>query len=48
MINHSNNYGPVFGGGCDIVICDNSNINSNNWANICHTYLNSKYVYNNK
>ncbi len=47
MTYHSSFYGPVFGGGNDIYICDNGNKN-NSAANICHTYLNSKYVYDNK
>ncbi len=47
MTCHCSSYGPRFGGGADIIICDNSNIN-NSWANICDTQINSKYVYNNK
>ena len=36
---HHSGYGPTFGGGHDLVICDKSNTN-NSYANINHTYKN--------
>ena len=32
------NYGPTFGGGHDLYISDNANINANSHINIGHTY----------
>jgi len=34
----STNYGPIFGGGSDISICDNCNNNNNSYSNGNHTY----------
>lgn len=43
---HYSNYGPAFGEGCDLKICDKSNVNNGSVAEIHHTYKNSKYQYN--
>ncbi len=40
MIFHDMKYGPIFGGGHDIKICDNANNNNYNYAYICHSYNN--------
>ena len=45
---HNLHYGPVFGGGRDLLICDKANTNHSSHANINHTYKNSKYQYDNK
>ena len=44
---HNSNYGPLFGGGSDLSIWNKSNVN-NSYANINHTYKNSKYQKGNK
>jgi hypothetical protein len=36
-INNSKN-GPIFGGGCDIYICNESNIKYGSYSNFGHTY----------
>jgi len=42
-------YGPTFGSGHDIVICNQSNTSNNNYANIGNTYKNdTKYPYSQK
>ncbi len=43
MTYHRSDCGPTFGGGNDIYICDNSNMNNYSYADICHTYINSNY-----
>lgn len=43
-IYNSNSYGPTFGGGHDIRITDNSNINSNSLSNLGYSY-DSLYTY---
>ncbi len=48
MTCHISTYGPTFGAGFDIYICDNGNMNKDSYANICHTYSNNKYTYGNK
>jgi hypothetical protein len=45
MIKHLKEYGPIFGGGWDLRISDRGNI-KNSSGNICHTYGNSEYRYN--
>ena len=45
---HNSNYGPLFGGGSDLRICDNSNVNDSSFANINYTYKNAKYKNNDK
>lgn len=42
----SNDLGASFGGGHDFTIGDKANINNKSYANICHTYTNAKYTYN--
>ncbi len=42
---NSKNYGPTFGGGCDLYVCDKANSSNSSRTNICHTYHNEKYNY---
>src|SRR5690606_17441659 len=44
MYCHSS-YGPTFGGGHDIKICDNSNTNESNSANLTNTYDLGEFVF---
>lgn len=34
----SSSYGPAFGGGNDLNICDNSNISANSYSNLGFSY----------
>ena len=38
-------YGPVFGGGADIAVCDNCNIESNSCTNFAYSYNNDESNY---
>ena len=38
-------YGPSFGGGCDIIIGDNSNTTVNSCSNLCCAYKHPQYEY---
>jgi hypothetical protein len=41
----SSGYGPIFGGGHDLIICSNPQVNQS-WSNFGHTYqLPPGYVY---
>eukprot|EP00957_Ditylum_brightwellii_P211327 15366047-Ditylum_brightwellii.AAC.1 len=37
-VSHSSSYGPSFGGGYDICVCNNANSNSNSYTKVGHTY----------
>jgi len=39
------NYGPTFGGGHDLYLCDNCNIYNSNYSNLGHSYNLNGYVY---
>ena len=41
------NYGPVFGGGCDIAVCDDCNRKNDSCTNFAYSYNRSEdgYVY---
>lgn len=40
----SYNHGPIFGGGNDLIITDNCNVNNHSYANFPHSYnSNGKY-----
>lgn len=39
------NSGPIFGGGQDFFICDNSNVYSSNYTNLGHTYKHPMYTF---
>jgi hypothetical protein len=47
MTYHKNTYGPTFGGGHDIHICNQANQSNGSYANICYTYINGNYSYQN-
>jgi hypothetical protein len=38
LIKNRSGYGPIFGGGCDMVIADQCNSNSKSWAGCISTY----------
>lgn len=38
-------YGPVFGGGFDLLISDNSNKNTESYSNLCHSFKHPVYQY---
>jgi hypothetical protein len=38
-------FGPVFGRGHDICICNNSNTNNKNFSNLGHTFKHPNYAY---
>jgi hypothetical protein len=40
----NSNYGPVFGGGCDLYIADKSNINTRSSSNLGHSYIHPDYA----
>jgi hypothetical protein len=35
---HPSHYGAVFGGGCDLLICNNANSNQSSSSKLGHTY----------
>ena len=39
-IYNGQSFGPYFGGGCDLCVCDKSNTSNSSYANICHSYHN--------
>jgi hypothetical protein len=39
------NYGPTFGGGHDLYICDNSNVQNQSYTNLGHSYSLPGYTY---
>ena len=39
------NYGPIFGGGHDLLIADKSNINSESYTDFGNSYIHSDYVF---
>jgi hypothetical protein len=44
----SQSYGPTFGGGHDLHICDKSNTKNGSYAQLGHSYDNGEYFYNTK
>ena len=42
----SNQYGPTFGGGFDLHICNNSNTSNGSYSNLGHSYNHPNYAYN--
>jgi hypothetical protein len=38
-------YGPSFGGGCDIHVANNANTTMDSWSNLGHTYKHPQYEY---
>lgn len=48
MIYHNGTFGPTFGKGYDIVICEDGNKHLQNYANIGFSYGNSKYEFGSK
>ncbi len=41
-------FGPIFGGGGDLRVCDKANSLNGNYTNICFSYRNEKYKFNDK
>lgn len=47
LINNNLNWGPIFGGGCDLAICDECNKFPNSWAGQIDTYNTGDKKYKN-
>jgi hypothetical protein len=45
MVGHNRKYGPIFGGGFDLAICDKANIECTSHSRIGESYGNDKYKY---
>jgi hypothetical protein len=41
----SSSYGPIFGGGNDLLIADKSNTNTNSYSNLGHSYTHPDYRF---
>jgi len=41
----NSSYGPIFGGGCDLLKADKSNTNTSSCSNLGHSYSHPEYVY---
>ena len=45
-LDSGNEYGPFFGGGYDMRVCDKANENQNSSVNMNSTFTNANYTYN--
>jgi hypothetical protein len=45
-IRASSEYGPTFGGGADLFICNDSNTSNESYSNLGHSYKHPNYAYN--
>ena len=45
-VNHNPSYGPTFGGGYDLIVCNQANTSKGSYTNTGNTYTNPKYTSN--